>query len=422
LANQEGVFQAESALRRLVFRLAALLFAFAVVGLIGACVTYVSRNHLLAPTYPLAVTFRNAQGVEAGASVTMAGVLVGRVESAGLKGQEALLNLRIEKGTRIPRGARFVAVPMMLNLSGSVQIVPPEGSAGRPVADALRPDEPDIHGDAGQGPTEALTQAQTLLSQLAAVTQKTSALLDSSTHTIDGINTIVRDGSIKHDIKATITNARTLSETGTQSSQQFAAVLAQTRSLLARNQAPSQRLVSNLANISGQVNTMTQDSRPPLATILADVRRTAASTARIGSRGEALLLKGEDIAAQGSDLLAREGIDRKWQTTLNQISDSGAELEATIVNLRSLTEKWNSLTASTQAIASDPAVARDFKETLAGLRSATGKLDAFAHNAQPLLDDPSVPEDVRTTLRNMRELSQISTTLLQQLSKVAGKK
>ena len=68
--------------------------------MLGGLVVYLKKSHPFPRTYSLSVVFPNAQGVEAGAPVKMAGFSIGTVDQVTLEGQQANVVLHIQEETK----------------------------------------------------------------------------------------------------------------------------------------------------------------------------------------------------------------------------------------------------------------------------------------------------------------------------------
>ena len=89
--------------------------------------------------------------------------------------------------------------------------------------------------------------------------------------------------------------------------------------------------------------------------------------------------------------------------------------------MKALSEKMNTIAASTQNLVGDPQMTSDLKETLHNIQALSEKMDGFATSAQPLVNDPATAADLKETLHNLKDISAAAKVLLDQLSKAAGK-
>lgn len=110
--------------------------------LAAALVTYfgiqfLSDRPLFGGGYDIVVVFESAQGIAQGSAVLLNGVRVGSVRRVALSddARQVFVTLRLNPGTRIPRGAVFGTSGLSALGDVAVSIRPPTGAdAGRPLA------------------------------------------------------------------------------------------------------------------------------------------------------------------------------------------------------------------------------------------------------------------------------------------------
>ena len=133
-----GIKRAGSAegLQRLVLLLTAFLLTLLIAAALVALGWWLLRNRGYANAYPLTVRFADTQGVDAGAPVTMAGVTIGQARQVRLNGSQADVDIQIKEGVSIPKGSRFLAMPALFGLPGSIVIAAPESAGGNGPSDS----------------------------------------------------------------------------------------------------------------------------------------------------------------------------------------------------------------------------------------------------------------------------------------------
>lgn len=381
-------------MRRLVQALLALVLALVAAGLIGAGWFFLRRYAVWTRTYPITVSFANARGAQADDAVKMAGVAIGRVERVSVENQQAHLHLRINDGVMIPRASQFVATADLFSLPGGVTVVPPAGGQAGASTAMIRPREANLIGESGDDPAATFARLDTLVDQWTRVGERSVVLLDEAGRATQEARALLNRDETGRELRRTIAGVRAASVNGAQAMVQLSALL--------RQSGPrSQALLDNVTDLTAEMGTLTRASRPQVAGILADVRKTTGATARIASQGASLLPKTTDP---------------------KPLTGAVADLSATLANLKTTTETMNALATSAQQLLGDPEFADNVKNIARNLRATSQKTDAVAANAQTLLGDPGVASDMKETLRNLKQISETSQKLLDLLSKAAAKK
>jgi len=172
------------------------IFAFIALVILTMAVFSISEIYIFRPGYLLKVSFGFASGIDVGATVRVAGIEAGEVESVTLsydksKGEaEIILSVWVDKDVRIPRDSQ--AYVNILGLIGEryLEIIPGEDYA-----------HPLKEGDVllGRDPLSS----ETLM-------QVASKLAENFDNVLDSVNEVL-DEEAREDLKETIHNFRDFS-------------------------------------------------------------------------------------------------------------------------------------------------------------------------------------------------------------------
>jgi phospholipid/cholesterol/gamma-HCH transport system substrate-binding protein len=309
-------------------------------------------NTLDSKTYDLDVLFDDASGIDKDAPVDLAGVQIGTVQSVFLKDQKANLRLKIKKDQPIPQGSRFTISTPGLATSGVVSIVPPPDAATRP---PIAPETPGLRGERPGDLSSAMLHATALMDQVAETTRKANKLLEAATE-------LVGSRKLRTDLEETADNLNTASANGVKLTDRLNTVLdtdnARLVALLNETQGRSKVALDNLVDTTAQVRGVMRDNRQQITEIVGNLRDSSAAIA--------------GIASQTNDMLKGGAVTKN--------------VAASVANLKTLTDKLN---------------------TIAG-------------NMEKLTGDKGVQEDVRATLHNVRQTSEETAALTERLNHIIG--
>lgn len=311
-----------------------------------------------AQTYPITVRFSDAGSVIKGASVTLAGVEIGKVDSIKLDKStlQAAVHLKINDDQQIPIGSRFVIVTPVLGTAGTLTIVPPPDAAAHPGA-SLQP------GWVGQGESpqdlqSSLQSATNLMNQLQTTIGKVNVLLDRTTGVIGG-----------PQVQRTLSNVEASSKNVNELTRQLSAVLAQDNTqvqrLLAQTQAGAQQSINNLTAATSDVKGMTAENRRNIAEIVDNLRDTTAAV--------------QGITSQANGLLGPEGGVAK------NVSATMANVNVMTTNLAATTARLDRITSNVEKLSADTQVQSDLKETVHNIKETTDQTTVLVGRLNRLL-------------------------------------
>ncbi len=346
-----------------------LVFVLA-VALLGGVWYFLKGNILSSNAYSFDVLFTDASGATAETPVTLAGVQIGKVQSVTLTpGQQADLKLEIKnkmngRDVRIPRGSQFLIQTPILGTSGTITVIPPADAELHPRG-SIRDGETDLKGERAGDLTAALGKATGLLDQVTVTTKKVNLLLDSATR-------LASDPKIQNSLQQTLrnfneasANVNAASANGLKLTGSLNGVLAtdnnQVLALLKQTKSGEQVSLDNLAATTGSVRQITQENKAQIAAIVRNLNDTTSAVA--------------GITGQANNLLSKGGVSQN--------------LEATVANLKTTTDKLNTIAGNFQSLSA-------------------------------IATDPKVQSNLKDTVQNIRDSSEQAEFLLERLNKIAG--
>ena len=294
-----------------------------------------------AHSYSMDIIFDNARGVTAETPVTLAGVQIGKVETVRLTpDQKADLKLLIKEQlngqeVHIPVGSRFTISTPLLGTSGTIQVVPPTSSSLRaPIHEGAI-----IKGDNTGDLTASFDKATLLLDQVTLTTKKVNRLLDSAA-------SAASDPKIHGSLLQTLDNVNAASANGLQLTQHLNSLLlndnAQVKLLLTQTRTGTQVSIDNLAQTTGMIRDTTRENKEQINAIVHNLNDTTSAVAGITGQANTALKNG---------------------VTQN--------LAASVANLKSTTDKLNTIAGSFQSLSTDPKVQSNLRETIANIRDSS---------------------------------------------------
>lgn len=315
-----------------------LTVAVAILALI-AIYWFLGYQIVGARTYRIYGVFRDAQKLDKGSDIRMAGVKIGQVAEIGLTDQNrAQVQMAIFNGFDIPENS--IARITTGGLIGDyyVEILP--GSA-----------------DKNLKPGQRIATAQAV--QLDQLFSQTSDLLEQLQAATSGINSILGDKQMVKDIKDTV---KTLSAAAASASQ----LLESARVTLNNTTPQIQHVFANLnvaaenaADISRQLNeAISTEARPNLNAILAQAREATTNLNETLLRAQKLLSTFDQTAAN-------------INSSLESVGSIAQEAQQTVANL-------NQASAGMKDLATDKKLQEDIKKTASNAAEATEQAKELA--------------------------------------------
>ena len=250
------------------------LFVLVSLILMAAVITKFSKgSSLFDPTYEITVKTKSVGGLIQGATVLMAGVLVGHVAEIDLGpgGTNATVRLKILKQYQIHRDAEFSIKQAGFLGDRFVSIVPTANAQGllQP-GDTIECEEPfDLQemarsaagllqrvDDTAKKLNDAVKRidrtlfAENTLSNLTATVSNFRRMSEGALATLDGIDQFVRTNS--HPLSASVSNLVAFSE-------QLSQTAKEVRLTVATNRAEVSSIIKNIESASGEVDKLVSD-------------------------------------------------------------------------------------------------------------------------------------------------------------------
>lgn len=248
------------------------IIVFLAVLLFTGVYWFLQGRTLFKNTYTITVIYNDAQGLTEGASVTLAGVPIGQVESINLDtSQRAVVEMRINKQYSIPEGSRFVLRGGLLVGEKTIDIIP-----NREAEHYLQP------GDVVQG--QVPIQVEDLL-------PKAQVLIENLTVASENLNDILGDKELKGKLYRTFSNVE-------KASIRLEQTMASLQGIVVSNKGQIDAIIANVRMASENVNILTSElaelaNQPEVGTniaaALASARRSTESLERTVTSLESLV-------------------------------------------------------------------------------------------------------------------------------------
>jgi phospholipid/cholesterol/gamma-HCH transport system substrate-binding protein len=280
--------------------------------------------------YTLEVVFDNAAGLDRDASVQIAGVEVGRVESITLKEGKALVRLRITPTVQLEQDA--VAAIKTHGILGEKYVELHPGTRGGPL---LGPGQQITQ-------TERQTDIDRMLSQLSLIAEDVRGVTSS-------LNRVLAGQAGEEAIRSILTNARDLTRNLNQ--------------VVVSNEAALRAAIDNTRQLTGNLNRVVTDNDAKVGQVLDGLK----SASREMEKSFASL---NEIAG---------GINRGEGTVGALLKDptTADRLNKTLASLQEVTEKINEGRGSIGKLVNDDETVRNLNEGLTGINRYVNKAEQF---------------------------------------------
>jgi ABC-type transporter Mla subunit MlaD len=300
----------------------------------GVVYVFLSRTAALRDTYTIDVIFKDAQEIQDGARVTMAGVDVGAVDGPPepTEGHEASVRLRIKKDVVIGDNFRIFIAGGLLISEKTVKIVPAE-----PPYEALEP------GSIIRG--YDMPQVQDIIDQAASVVKK----LDT---TIGAVEKFITNEKLQQYIQDTIAQVNLASEN-------FAAITQRLEQMTARNEGLVDQTIEEIVGASESLHGILEEVRSSIAEGISeeDLRKIQDSLARAAANIEEMT---KTVKEKITDLVSDEEMHEN--------------LKATIANLRAASANAVDVSEEAKGIAKDAgATIREIRGTMENSKESLRK-------------------------------------------------
>jgi len=275
---------------------------FVLVGLVlttALMVQFSKSGALFTSTYHITMVTRNIAGLKDGASITMAGVTVGNVESAELSedGRTVKIRLRILTRYQIHRDARFTIDQSGFLGDQFVGIVPTENK------------EPMLK-DGDEVPGQEPFNFQEIARSAAGLMQRIDQTVSKLNEAVTRVDTLLLSEATLTNLSGAISNLRTVSDRGI-------SVVERVDRLIQTNAPAVDVAVSNLVafsrelnEVSGEFQELIATNRLPVSVTLSNLQTATAQVNHIldgVERGDGLvgaMLKNPEMQQQASMLVS----------------------------------------------------------------------------------------------------------------------
>ncbi|MDP2839933.1 MAG: MlaD family protein, partial [Syntrophales bacterium] len=306
---------------------------FVLVGLIilGYMSVQIGKQTLgLKKGYTLEVFFDNAAGLDRDASVQIAGVEVGRVESIQLQAGKALVRLRITPGVKLEKDA--------------IAAIKTHGILGEKYVEL----HPGTHGAAFLGPgeqisrTERQTDIDRMLNQL-------SLIADDVRGVTSSLNRVLAGKEGEEAISKILTNTRDLSRN--------------LNDVVVSNQDALRAAIENTRQLTGNLNKVVTQNDEKVGQVMDSLKAASKEM----EKSFASLTEIADGVNRGEGTLGQFVKDKTTADKLNK----------TLASLQEVTEKINEGRGSIGKLINDDETVRNLNEGLTGLNRYVNKAEQF---------------------------------------------
>jgi phospholipid/cholesterol/gamma-HCH transport system substrate-binding protein len=306
---------------------------FVLVGLIilGYMSVQVGKQGLgLKKGYTLDVVFDNAAGLEQDASVQIAGVEIGRVESISLRDGKALVRLRIIPNVKIEKDA--------------IAAIKTHGILGEKYVELY----PGTHGDAYLASGEQISRTERqadldrMLNQLSLIAEDVRGVTSS-------LNRVLAGQEGEEAISSILTNTRNLTRN--------------LNEVIVSNQEALRAAIENTRELTGNLNRVVTQNDGKVAEVMDSLKSASREM--------------EKTFAALTDIT--EGIKRGEGTIGQLVKDKTAseKLNKTLASLEEMTAKINEGKGSIGKLVNDDETVRNLNEGLTGLNRFVNKAEQF---------------------------------------------
>ena len=331
---------------------------FVLVGLIilGYMSFQVGKQTLgLKRGYTLDVVFENAAGLDKDASVQIAGVEVGRVESISLKEGKALVRLRITPGVKLEHDA--IAAIKTHGILGEKYVELHPGTRG---AAFLGPGEQISR-------TERQTDIDRMLNQLSLITEDVRGVTSA-------LNRVLAGKEGEEAISKILTNTRDLTRN--------------LNDVVVSNQDALRAAIENTRQLTGNFNKVITQNDEKVGQIIENTRQLTGNLNKVITQNDEKVGQVMDSLKAASKEMEKsfaslteiaDGVNRGEGTLGQLVKDktTAEKLNKTLASLQEVTEKINEGRGSIGKLINDDETVRNLNEGLTGINRYVTKAEQF---------------------------------------------
>jgi phospholipid/cholesterol/gamma-HCH transport system substrate-binding protein len=361
------------------------------VGLFGGLVLWLRGLNPGNRSYRATLIFEDTLGMQTGTNVRYRGVPVGRVLSITPLTNEVDVAVEISSNElRIPRDASI-----LVNQSGLIGDTTIDITPQRLLADQ----------ELAVEPTAADCQGRAIICDGDRLDGEVGASYESLIRSAEGLADAFADPEILADLKITLDNATTLTETANVLSTELTTLTRQLQTGLDPLLTSANRATDNIGNAAAEfeitgseINRLVATNRGTLVTTLDNINRSTADIAAVtATLGPALqqndfLTNLDRLAINAAD--AADDI-RSITGTFNS-PENLVMLQQTLDSARSVFQSANKVLADVDELTGDPTVRRNLRDLingLSGLVSLTDQLEQTSQVAGALTPPPGTSVD-----------------------------
>lgn len=356
------------------------------VGLFGGLVLWLRGLNPGSRSYRATIVFDNTLGMQEGTSVRYRGVPVGQVLSIAPNTNTVDVAVEIGRSDlRIPRDASI-----FVNQSGLIGDTTIDITPQRLLSDQELAVDPTGEGCPGQ----------TIICDGDRLDGQVGASYESLIRSAEGLANAFADPEIIADLKTTLNNATTLTESASLLSTELIILSRQLQTDLGPLLASANRATDSLGNAAAQfeitgteVNRLVVTNRGTLVNTLTNIDRSAANIQAITTTLSPALQQSEFIAnldRLSADAAVAAADIRSITGTFNN-AENLVVLQQTLDSARSVFQSAHKVLADLDELTGDPALRRNIRDLingLSGLVSLTDQLEQASQVAGSLTPAP----------------------------------
>ncbi|HSM80917.1 MAG TPA: MlaD family protein [Nodosilinea sp.] len=361
------------------------------VGLFGGLVLWLRGLNPGSRSYRAIFVFDNTLGMQEGSNVRYRGVPVGRVLSIMPGANEVDVAVEIGRNDlRIPRDASILVNQSGLIGDTTIDITPRRDLT--PQEMALNPTGTDCPGSA-------------IICDGDRLSGSVGASYESLIRSAEGLANAFADPEIIADLKATLNNATTLTDSATLLTAELTTLSRQLQIDLGPLLASANRATDNIGNAAAEfevtgseVNQLVLANRGTISTTLDNISRSAANLEGITTTLSPAIQQSDFIAnldRLSADAAVAAADIRAITGTFNN-PENLVMLQQTLDSARSVFQSAHKVLADVDELTGDPALRRSIRDLingLSGLVSLTNQLEQAGQVAQVLTPVQGAPVD-----------------------------
>ena len=341
-------------------------------------------------TYSLVIRYRQAQGLEEGAAVHVAGVKVGRVSSISLdpNTNEPLVAVLLDRRVKVYR--RYIYAIGVGGIVGEkyVDIIPvePKGevvAANKEVQGAERAD-------------------------MNALMDQASVLVAKLTDATGSLNTILGDEDNQRNIKQAITNMNEASLSAAQFTRLLNASMVKNRSTIDLTLAEFQRSSKNAADFTGALNTMMARNQHMVDETVVNLRAGSVSAAEFTASLNDVMKRNQaalDLIIGNLDKTSANAA--QFSAALNvTLQRNGQAIDLIVANMEGVSKDLRGVSTSLSTKLEKSQIIENVELAAKRAVDITDRLESIANAVNTMINDQALSDNVRESVASLRRSSE----------------